>query len=566
MQSKARKVNVALTVCSILAGFDITFGIVYVVRGGFSSATDTVTLGSGRPGPGASSGVIQIGRAGLSPAALDAQWLAYSDRSTCADWAGGDGVSAIRLNSSQIAWFFADTFLGPAGPRIGFSHQSSFLHNSVVLQTIAGHRTRLVTLTGGGACTRPAHPSTAASVVRAPITAAGPERYWDADGVRVGGTVVKFYNAYLLGPIPYVPMGTTIATLSVRELSAAGRGPAYGARIAPRLRPVPTYTPPSGGTPVMWGSALLTAGSTVYVYGWQSPSASSPDRLLYLARVKAARLADFAAWQFYARGHWAAGQSSALPIELAGSHVSVASAFSVVRIAGRYWLIQAPGGGDPDIYAYPAPAPWGPFDTNQRILLYRAPGIGLNAANDYRVMYEARAEPALSTGKTLMISYNVNSEAVTGACLSMLHFTNAIIQPRFIAVPRTAFAARAGPAQDLVRAALPAYPQISQRHPAQWYDAWSFAGGCPPVPGVSGLTAHAGAGLVRLSWPSAGIGVRYRIYLAYGSGSFGFVRTVSSPHVTLTALTPSMTYQVRVVPLSIHSDTGPAAVISVRIP
>jgi hypothetical protein len=38
------------------------------------------------------------------PAALDAEWAAYSDRSGCADWAGGDGVSAIRLNSAQLAW------------------------------------------------------------------------------------------------------------------------------------------------------------------------------------------------------------------------------------------------------------------------------------------------------------------------------------------------------------------------------------------------------------------------------------------------------------------------------
>ena len=53
------------------------------------------------------------------PAALDAEWAAYSDHSTCADWAGGDGVSAIRLNSSKLAWFFSDTFIGPAGPATG---------------------------------------------------------------------------------------------------------------------------------------------------------------------------------------------------------------------------------------------------------------------------------------------------------------------------------------------------------------------------------------------------------------------------------------------------------------
>ena len=33
------------------------------------------------------------------PAALDAEWAAYSNQSGCADWAGGDGVSAIRIGA-----------------------------------------------------------------------------------------------------------------------------------------------------------------------------------------------------------------------------------------------------------------------------------------------------------------------------------------------------------------------------------------------------------------------------------------------------------------------------------
>ena len=54
-------------------------------------------------------------------------------------------------------------------------------------------------------------------------------------------------------------------------------------------------------------------------------------------------------------------------------------------------------------------------------------------------MYEARAEPALSTADTLVISYNVNSEAVTTGCVPMSAFTNTVILPRFIAVPLAAF-------------------------------------------------------------------------------------------------------------------------------
>lgn len=550
------QVSLALAVCGVLAGFGITAGVLHAVRGGSPAAPDH--------GPGAAQvlpRVIHGGDGGFSPQALDEQWLTYSDHSDCAQWSEGDGVSAIRLNSSQVAWFFADTILGPAGPATGFSKKNGFVHNSVVMQTTEGNRTRLVTLLGGGGCS-----SSPASVVSAPASAARPLRYWDADGARVGGTVVKFYNSYLLGTAPYVPVGTTIASFSVRKLSAAGRGEGGSGVIAPVLTRVPAYTPPGGGTPIMWGSAVLKSGGTVYIYGWQSPSASSSERQLYLARVRASRLADVAAWHFYAGGRWAARQSRAVPIEQANLSANVAAGFSVVAIAGRYWLIQTAGAGNPDIYAYSAPAPWGPFNTQHGVLLYRAPGIGLDAANDYRIIYEARAEPALSTSKTLVISYNVNSEAVTGACQGITHFTNAIIQPRFIAVPVSAFTGARRSVRRLVHAGGSAYPRIVQRHPAEWFNALSFPGGCPPVPGVSGLRARTGPGLARLTWRSSGIGMRYLIYLDTDSHGFAYLRTVSSPRATVGPLTAGLTYDFKVIPVSVRHVRGPAAGVSVQVP
>jgi hypothetical protein len=473
---QGRKSSVILAACGVIAGFGMTTGILHFVRDG-----DSTGQGAAQTGAGAGVSVVRGGESGLSPSTLDAQWLTYSDHSNCADWAGGDGTSAIRLNSKQIAWFFADTYLGPAGPKIGFSHRSGFVHNSVVVQTTAGSRTRLVTLTGGGAC---AHGRRPKSIVHPTHTSAH-GRFWDADGVRIGGTIVKFYNAYRYGRIPYAPTGTIIASFSVSKLSAAGRSRANADVIAPSLTPIPNYTPATGGTPIVWGSAVLKSGSTVYIYGWQSPSLASSQRRLYLARVNASRLADFAAWRFYAGGHWSASQSLAGPINSAAEDVNVASAFSVVALAGRYWLIQAEVLGAPDIYAYPAPTPWGPFDTHRGILLYRAPGIGLDAADDFRILYEARAEPALSTSRVLVVSYNVNSEAVTAACKPITDFTNAFTQPRFIAVPKSAFTAPHASVQDLVRAGSLRYPKVTQQHPAPWFDSLAFPDGCPPVAGAS---------------------------------------------------------------------------------
>lgn len=563
---RPRRTDVYLVVCALLVGFGVTFGTIRALGGHHAAARGNGTpAGSALPQAPPPPLPSSAAPAPQSPAALDAQWLDYSNSSTCADWAGGDGVTAIRLSSTQVAWFFADTFLGPAGPSIGLSQTSGVVHNSVVVQTTSGDSSRLVTATGGGACATPAAPGDPVSVVRPPGgDAAGKLRYWDADGMTVGGTVVKFYSAYQPGPIPYIPAGTTIASYPVSQLSAAGNGPAYGEVLQPGLTPLPAYTPRGDGTPIVWGSALLAAGRTVYVYGWQSPSDSARD--LYLAKVPAASVTDFAAWQFFSGGRWASSQSLATPIETAGQGISPAAGFSVVPIAGRYWLIQSAGLGDPDIDAYPAAAPWGPFSTSGAILLYQAPGIGLNAANDYRALYEARAEPALSAGGSLVISYNVSSEAVTTGCVPMFHYTNTMSQPRFISVPTAAFRPGASPVATGVLAAEPDYPQITQQNPQQWSSSMSDPGGCPPVPAVSYVSAQTTAGTARLTWPDAGLGLMYRVSADAGPGSSAVTETVLSPGVTLTGLSHGMMYQFRVAAINLGQAAGPPAVISAWIP
>ena len=145
---RRRGLEVGGLVIGIVAGLGIALGWLISTRGQpprpvVYSTHPPVLRSTGAPGASAEP----------DPAALDAEWAAYSNHSSCADWAGGDGVSAIRLNSSQLAWFFSDTYLGPAGPTIGFSHLSGFLHNSVVVQTRTGPGSTFVTLTGGGACT-----------------------------------------------------------------------------------------------------------------------------------------------------------------------------------------------------------------------------------------------------------------------------------------------------------------------------------------------------------------------------------------------------------------------------
>jgi hypothetical protein len=251
----------------------------------------------------------------------------------------------------------------------------------------------------------------------------------------------------------------------------------------------------------------------------------------------------------------------------------VSSGFSVVRVGGRYWLIQAGAAvGDPDVDAYPAAAPWGPFDPAAGRLLYRDPAVGLDAAHEYRIMYEARAEPALSAPGTLVISYNVNSEAVTTGCEPMSSFTNTVILPRFIAVPLAAFGAGThaggvgGAVAGGVTSGPPDYPPIVQQDPSQWFDAWKYPGDCPPVPAVASARARPAAGKVTLSWPDAGLDIRYRVYLR-GPGEPGTTPVVTAPAgaATITGLRPGR-YRATVVPVNFYQRAGPGAQVAFTVP
>ena len=70
-------------------------GLALGIAAGTGIALAWLVPGQSHPGP--SSPVLVQGATTQAatqpdPAALDAEWLAYSDRSDCADWAGGDGV------------------------------------------------------------------------------------------------------------------------------------------------------------------------------------------------------------------------------------------------------------------------------------------------------------------------------------------------------------------------------------------------------------------------------------------------------------------------------------------
>jgi hypothetical protein len=587
---RSRRSRVASLVIGVVAGLIL---VLVLMLGPYDGRLPADTGADPQGGAGASlpaslppslptsAGSTLFPRTGVGPipAALDAEWAGYSDRSTCGDWAGGDGISAVRLSASQIAWFFSDSYLGPARPESGFSQSAGLVHNSVVIQTMSGQGSRFVTLTGGGVCSSAVRPAAVISPPQAP--GGHSTRYWAEDGITLGDTIIKFYNSYRPGNAPYIPTGTVLAIYSASQLGAAASGPSVGGVVAPQLIPLPSYVPPGGNSPIVWGASVLRAGSMAYIYGTQMPNTPVPFRQLYLARVPVSQLTQFSAWQFYAgSGHWTASQPAAQPLQPAESSLSVSSGFSVVHAGQRYWLIQAdPIAGSQDIDAYPATSLWGPFDQSAGIVLYRDPGIGLDTAHDFRIMYEARAELAVSTSHELVISYNINSIGNTAGCIPMSWFTNTVTLPRFIAVPLTLLSgagsggAGGGP-DDVVTAGPPSYPQIAQRAPAQWFNEWNYPGdGCPRVPGVTSVQAMPQAGAVSLSWPNAGLGVAYRVYLR-SPGTTGYtlnttvsfvLSTTARISAALSGLAPGK-YVAKVVPVNLRQQTGHVAQVSFTVP
>jgi hypothetical protein len=565
-----------------------------------STASSAGTGSSASTGPAVSTGMAagapddRLASAGTTlaprttlgpvPTRLDAEFAAYSDRSTCADWAGGDGLAAVRLSASQIAWFFSDSFFGPAGPTTGFADSSGIAHNTMVIQTLNGQGSTFVTLTGGGVCTPKRYPAAVVGPPQAP--GKWNTRYWGEDGIKVGQTIFKFYNGYPPGNAPYVPTGTVLAAFQAGQLSAAGNGSASGGsaigRVAtPRLTPLPSYTPPGAISPIAWGAAVLRTGGTVYVYGTQTPDTPVPDRQVYVARAPVSKLTQFTAWQFYAgSGRWSASQPAAQPLQPQDSSLSVSSGFSVVQVGARYWLIQAnPIAGTQDIDAYPADAPWGPFDQAAGIVLYRDPGIGIDAAHDYRILYEARVVPVSPASNALVVGYNVNSIASSAGCVPMSWFTNTVLLPRFISVPLAVLSQPGGGRQgdgqqDVVSTGPSDYPRIASRDPAQWFNEWNYPDGCPPVPGVTSVRAQPRSGAVTLSWPDAGLGVGYRVSLQR-AGATGIVAStsvsfdLSSPArpltVTFSRLRPGR-YVAQVVPINLMQHTGHVGQVAFTVP
>jgi hypothetical protein len=155
----------------------------------------------------------------------------------------------------------------------------------------------------------------------------------------------------------------------------------------------------------------------------------------------------------------------------------------------------------------------------------------------------------------------------------MASYTNTVTLPRFVTVPLAAF----GPAAQIrsvqirsvqirsVRSGPSDDPGIARRNPTQWFASWGLRHGCPHIPAVTAVRASAGSGQVRLSWPDAGLGLHYLVYLT-GPGQPGDSPVTTAYHdgAALTGLRPGR-YAARVVPANLRKYKGRGAKVAFTV-
>jgi Fibronectin type III domain len=483
-----------------------------------------------------------LAAAGSPDSTYNSLFNSYSNNATCADWSGGDATNSVQLPSGDRAWFFSDSFLGSPADRKTLFY-SSGLHNSIVIQS----GSILRTITGGNTCQERNQSLSFWSRYAITPAQAGDSSsggfWWTGDQMVVGSNVVKFYYHGNHSVFPFAIDASGVAALPISQLEGSS---------------VMTITPlrftdlcASGPSTIIWGSSLLSWGGFVYVYGWSTTNRT----LLYLARTTAANLTDPAAWQVFGglsggSPVWSTcGTPSPLPITL-GSGLSVAS------INGSLWLIQmdhVSGLAAGPVTAHPASQPW--LFGNSEVVLYYPPE-GHHDYPDYFLGYEARLQPGLGSGSSVVVSYNVNSTAVDTGCVGAVMHDASIYRPRFIDVPTSAFSASAAVAAATSSGstlAAPSYgimdsgPTSSFAGPAvnaggtvldpaaasggsidgvsDWYDQWgSLNGGCPAIGAPSYLQAASPTplGEVTLTWPKDGTDVWFYGYQSDQTASSGF--------------------------------------------
>ncbi|HEY3004511.1 MAG TPA: DUF4185 domain-containing protein [Kribbellaceae bacterium] len=287
-------------------------------------------------------------------------------------WSGGDQGASYRARNGAVYWLWGDTILGAEDQLTGaYEPGMRMISNSVLVQR-------------GCALTRATSTETAV-----PDRPDG-ERYWAQDAFETGDgyLYVTMQRVRNLDGGGFKPTGTEIARFQL----------GYGDQLT-FVDKLPTPTAGPEDADVQWGGTVVTAGGTVYVYGYRWINDPYAPHRTYLAKVPAVQLADVAAWRYWTGDTWSADKTAAEPI--LKTQLS-----SAAIINGTWVLLHKPWNGwGSEVRAETGPSAKGPFTSR---VVFDSPA-GTTPAGLHYETYCPQLHTALpmAGGKTLIgISWN----------------------------------------------------------------------------------------------------------------------------------------------------------------
>jgi hypothetical protein len=300
-------------------------------------------------------------------------------------WIGGDGVYSAPLGRDRVLWLFGDSFVGSVkdGRRVG----AVMVNNAVAVQAGRGAEASLRFITGKTTDGKP-------SAIFTPTDAQG--FFWPQAAVVRGGRLVVFLahieKAGAPGPFGFKHVGERLAVIEY-----PGDEPEKW-----RAKPVELPFAEFGAKRERsWGSAVLAAGDSLYVFGYDEAKGGGLGRReLIVARAPADKPEDFKAWRFRTADGW-----SEKPEESAVLAGGLATEFSVSRRPGGKGLVlvYTENGIGGRVVARFAAAPEGPW--SEPVLLFTCP----EAKEKGLFCYAAKAHPWAAGADELLVSYCVNA-------------------------------------------------------------------------------------------------------------------------------------------------------------
>jgi hypothetical protein len=190
-----------------------------------------------------------------------------------------------------------------------------------------------------------------------------------------------FHFVPVPGPLLFQQVGVALARFSLPDLTLRS------------VEPLPrAFVPGAAGGLVSYGSAILERDDHTYIYGVEDLRV---DKFLSVARAPAGDV--LGPWEYWTGTEW-----SAAPVRAARLLGGVANELSVTPWGDGYLLIAQDHAIGPDILAYDALDPWGPFEHGR--VIFTTPETAGNI-----ITYNAKAHPARGPPGAIMITYNVNS-------------------------------------------------------------------------------------------------------------------------------------------------------------